>query len=385
MLASIAYRLAHRVGQRTIVLVIPVLFILGAAVVYPASAQRPAPAASGDARVRKSVTALTPSERKDFVDAVLALKRTRSPYDASLSYYNQFARWHKDRYICHPAGHTDAATMPMVHAGPMFLPWHREFIRRFEDALHDVSGKPVTVPYWDWTDPQSVDPDNPRSVFRDDFMGGSGNPEEQYAVTTGPFRKGVWTLSVHPEGAFWAPSTTTYLTRNLGSARTLPTQADVEAAFAADEYDIPPFSLASDRRRSFRNALEGEFGSNAMACGADGWMGPAPVQGPSGGGSRFTLHNMIHGWVGGVISSGDPRTAMRGTMILSTSPNDPLFFLHHANVDRLWAAWQAAHPGKTYEPKSGHAGNNADSPMTPFGGVTPKAVEDIVALAYRYE
>jgi tyrosinase len=35
------------------------------------------------------------------------------------------------------------------------------------------------------------------------------------------------------------------------------------------------------------------------------------------------------------------------------SPNDPIFFLHHANVDRLWARWQtqrlAAVPGSTPE------------------------------------
>ncbi|MEZ5289441.1 MAG: tyrosinase family protein [Vicinamibacterales bacterium] len=28
-----------------------------------------------------------------------------------------------------------------------------------------------------------------------------------------------------------------------------------------------------------------------------------------------------------------------------TAAYDPIFFLHHANVDRLWASWQAAHPG----------------------------------------
>jgi tyrosinase len=311
-----------------------------------------------------------------------------SPHDASLSYYDQFVRWHKDRYVCGPGTH-DMAAMPMVHAGSMFLPWHRELIRRFEGALHAVSGKPIAVPYWDWTDPESVNPDNPRSVFRDDFMGGSGTPEQQYAVTTGPFQKGAWTLIVHPEGAFWAPSKTTYLTRNLGSVRALPTKADVEAAFTADEYDIAPFNLHSDRRRSFRNALEGEFASSTMACGADGWMGPVPIPPSSEGmpvrSSRFTLHNLVHPWVAGVISSGDPRTAMRGTMILSTSPNDPVFFLHHANVDRLWAEWQAAHPGKTYEPKTGSPGNNADSPMLPFGATAPQHVEAINALGYRYQ
>ena len=31
-------------------------------------------------------------------------------------------------------------------------------------------------------------------------------------------------------------------------------------------------------------------------------------------------------------------------MVRRGSPNDPLFFMHHANVDRIWCQWQAAHP-----------------------------------------
>jgi hypothetical protein len=27
-------------------------------------------------------------------------------------------------------------------------------------------------------------------------------------------------------------------------------------------------------------------------------------------------------------------------MAVMTSPDDPLFFLHHTNVDRMWAIWQ---------------------------------------------
>jgi tyrosinase len=363
------------------------ILALAAASAQMASAQRPSHATTNnDTRIRKSVTALTASERKDFVDAVLALKRARSPYNSSLSYYDQFVQWHKDRYLCNPAAHGDGSTMQMVHAAPMFLPWHRELLRRFEDALREVSGKPITVPYWDWTDPESVNPDNPHSVFRDDFMGGSGSPSEEYAVTTGPFRKGEWTLNVHPEGAFWAPSKTVYLTRHLDNASTLPTKADVDSAFAADEYDVPPFNVTSDRHRSFRNALEGERPANTMACSADGWIGASAGDlGTLGTSNRFTLHNMVHKWVGGTISQGDARPARRGTMILPTSPNDPVFFLNHANVDRLWSEWQARHPGRTYEPKTGHNGNTADSPMVPFGPVTPQAVENIAALRYRYE
>ena len=109
-------------------------------------------------------------------------------------------------------------------------------------------------------------------------------------MTIGPFRKDAWTLNVDPEGAFWARSKTPYLTRNLGSALALPAKADVDAALAAGEYHVPPFNLASDRRLSFRNAVEGEFASSVMTCGTDGWMGPAPSAAGYAGRVR-SVHN----------------------------------------------------------------------------------------------
>lgn len=44
-------------------------------------------------------------------------------------------------------------------------------------------------------------------------------------------------------------------------------------------------------------------------------------------------HNRGHGWIG-------------GHMNLMSSPRDPAFWFHHAQVDRLWAQWQEAHPGQ---------------------------------------
>src|SRR6267378_2401282 len=41
-----------------------------------------------------------------------------------------------------------------------------------------------------------------------------------------------------------------------------------------------------------------------------------------------------HGWV---------HNAVGGTMGSSRSPADPLFWLHHAMVDRLWSIWATAH------------------------------------------
>lgn len=47
----------------------------------------------------------------------------------------------------------------------------------------------------------------------------------------------------------------------------------------------------------------------------------------------FGLHNRGHNWVGG-----DMETA--------NSPNDILFWMHHAALDRIWARWQEKNPGK---------------------------------------
>lgn len=46
--------------------------------------------------------------------------------------------------------------------------------------------------------------------------------------------------------------------------------------------------------------------------------------------SSLPAHNHVHVWVGGVMNS-------------EWSPADPIFWLHHCEVDRLWAAWQVTH------------------------------------------
>lgn len=53
------------------------------------------------------------------------------------------------------------------------------------------------------------------------------------------------------------------------------------------------------------------------------WLRVPSVQGPL----EATPHNGVHNWIGG-----DMRDTTR-------SPRDPIFFLHHANVDRVWQSW----------------------------------------------
>jgi hypothetical protein len=77
-----------------------------------------------------------------------------------------------------------------------------------------------------------------------------------------------------------------------------------------------------------------------------------------------------------------------GSMFRSTSsPNDPIFFLHHCNIDRLWTEWQQQHPTDGYVPNiGGPQGHNIDDPMEPWKGpATPASVINHRSLGYMYD
>jgi tyrosinase len=334
-------------------------------------------------RVRKDVKSLTPQQRRDYVDAVLKLKSVPSPFDKSLSYYDQFVAWHVGLYSCDPQDPLLRSIM-RAHGGPMFGPWHRRYLLLFEDALRAVSGKEITVPYWDWTDPDST-----RAVFTDGFMGGDGDPTDDFAVKSGPFRKDQWKLMVNPPGMQWSPSATTYLTRHFGSfLPSLPMPAELESALSGPQYDTPPFDTTSDSSLSFRNNWEGfrapfVAGGTGYVCGSDGIVAANPNV---DGGHN---HNAAHAWVGGIRGVTPEGAPLFGTMVLPSSPNDPTFFLLHSNIDRIWARWQGIHGTGSYQPTAGSPGNNVDDPMHPFDEIgitatTPETVADIRQLGYRY-
>jgi tyrosinase len=231
-----------------------------------------------------------------------------------------------------------AANVASAHRGPAFCPWHREFLRLLELDLNAVDPT-VTLPYWDW----SVDDQPNVSLWAVDLMGGNGRAQDSQ-VLDGPFAfaGGRWPMPV---------GSPNFLQRSFQRAiPTLPTADDVAATLALTPFDAAPWN--QDSATGFRNALEG-------------WV---PFDGLP------HMHNRVHVWVG-------------GSMLPMTSPNDPVFFLHHANVDRLWAQWQAAHPDQSYLPVSGAApGHNLDDPMQPWGGTTtPHSVLDHQDLGYMYD
>ena len=76
-------------------------------------------------------------------------------------------------------------------------------------------------------------------------------------------------------------------------------------------------------------------------------------------------------------------------MLPSSSPNDPVFYLNHCNVDRLWEAWLTQH-GRSYAPPQrapfalrGHRINDQmDSLISP--PMRPTEVLDMTSI-YTYD
>ncbi|KAI9370619.1 common central domain of tyrosinase-domain-containing protein [Aspergillus egyptiacus] len=53
------------------------------------------------------------------------------------------------------------------------------------------------------------------------------------------------------------------------------------------------------------------------------------------------IHNNVHGWVGGDFNGHMSQ--------IPVATFDPLFWLHHCNIDRIFALWQALNPEKWFE------------------------------------
>jgi Common central domain of tyrosinase len=228
--------------------------------------------------------------------------------------------------------------------------------------LQRISGDPnLGLPYWDWR----IDNSPTSSIWANNFMGGNGKESDNWAVTDGPFRRGQWELHVRE-----SVDEPTYLRRQFGSdpdANSLPTGDNVRAALDATPFDVAPWNENS--ASGFRNRAEGYI---------------PPQYNPE----RYIprMHNRVHAWVG-------------GSMIPITSPNDPVFFLHHCFMDKLWADWQVLElqqggpiDHSLYLPSHGaRPGHNLDDKMSPWNKVdwVYQSPSDVLfnhgQLGYRYD
>jgi tyrosinase len=283
--------------------------------------------------VRKNAADLTQTEINKFINAITTLKNTieTTANGIKISIYDQFVATHfATRDAQGRPGPDGRSLVNPAHGGSAFLPWHRTLLSEFEEALQSVDPT-VTIPYWDWTDADATF----NTIFTDNFMGPDGTGGRSGTeVMTGHFSlANGWTLRRDLTGGRWTGlnSTPVALTRDFGArVSTLGTVAQVDNTLAATTYT------------TFRSQLEAGTG----------------------------MHNMTHAWVGGIMNN------------VAGSPNDPMFWLLHANVDRIWAEWQLNnHWGTSFYPASGQRyGHNLNDPMFPWDNGVIQIAADLQDL-----
>lgn len=284
-------------------------------------------------------TGVTPAQLNQ-TEIVLRAPRARvlgpqAELETPLSWWDLLAWWH------FAAMSWPAEVGNRAHRGSIFLPWHRQYLRRLEEAIQIVTGKDgFALPYWDWALDGTLNGNAPLSSPIWSIFGDPRGPVRSGRV--GQLR--VRLLNSSRDGLLYAgPPRPIWRDAGRG-APGLPTQDDETWTLADGLYDGPPWNEGAD---SFRNKLEGFQDPREAAPRPGPWM-----------------HNRVHVWVGGEMAPG-------------TSPNDPLFWLNHCNVDRVWEGWMARR-GRTYLPPSnqGPAGQRANDPL--FSIVWPSLRADEV-------
>ncbi|TID18549.1 Guanine nucleotide-binding protein alpha-2 subunit [Venturia nashicola] len=233
------------------------------------------------------------SQKAAYISAVKCLMQQPSYFHENTSFYDDFIFAHSQ------VGH-------VAHYAAAFLPWHRMYVHVYEKALRTHCGYEGTWPYWDWTLDSK---DLFASPVWDPIhgFGGNGNRNKLDAVvdglcvTEGPFANVIRAWKGQRDN--YDHAVTFYphcMTRDF--AFRTKSKEDVEWLHSLI---MPEYVNAILKRPSYDLFFE-SFENGA--------------------------HNSI------------PQL-IRGDWLTFTAPNDPLFFLHHTQVDRLWWLWQMQDPG----------------------------------------
>jgi hypothetical protein len=217
------------------------------------------------------------------------------------------------------------------HQTWFFLPWHRLYILWFERIVQAlVERQPDApddwaLPYWDWQTDRAMP-----SAFRETDLPASagGGPNPLYNEERDP--------DVN-RGAALVPAI-------VGSTR-----ADASFAFSGGS-------------------------ASGFGFGGGDTGGPSHFDGNQTGLIEAQPHNNVH------------RT-IAGTMGTALSPLDPIFWLHHAQVDRLWVRWLQTGGGRA-NPTATNWLSQPYKFFDPAGNEVTQTPQDALStaeLGYRYE
>ncbi|KAF2722531.1 Di-copper centre-containing protein [Polychaeton citri CBS 116435] len=282
------------------------------------------------------------------------------------------------------------------HDSVLFPGWHRAYLALFEQTFIGIvnsiansypdssrpamqgAAKTMRFPYWDWAaHPPSGLPTFPNVITQKTVT--VNGPTGSKTFTNPLFR-----YDFHDQSQmYYSPFTTWSVTYRYPDSNNYGALSQTQKA--VDAFANVRSTLQSQIFGLLTNCKDYKLFSNDASGSSDAC--PISLEG---------IHNTIHNTAGGPSSS----TVSAGHMTyLATSAFDPVFWLHHMNVDRYFALWQGINPtvygasqsapGKTWTVAQGST-QNADSPLTPFhkdtscNFWTTKQVRNTNTFGYTY-
>ncbi|KAF1998609.1 Di-copper centre-containing protein [Amniculicola lignicola CBS 123094] len=264
--------------------------------------------------IRKEFGDMTKEERVDYTRAVKCLlnKPSKLPagkYPGAKSRYDDFVVVHMNM-------------TPSVHATANFMHWHRYYIWAYETALKTECDYKYYQPYWNWGKYADL-PTSP--IFNGDeySMGGNG----EYVAHKGT-SIGMTTIPAGPGGGCVRTGPFANLTIHLG-----PLMSTMDPALKIPSNPNP--QGYGDNPRCLRRDVNNFFVKNALLATT---LASHITSNAAIGKFQDTLQtdtaqrSSIHG-SGHFSIWGDPG----GDVYVS--PAEPVFWLHHGQLDRHWWMW----------------------------------------------
>ncbi|KAF6257358.1 common central domain of tyrosinase-domain-containing protein [Scenedesmus sp. NREL 46B-D3] len=236
------------------------------------------------------------------------------------------------------------------HYSPAFGPWHRPYALAFEQGLRRAGAAAVArltnttlrheysrllpalrLPYWDWTAP-SV----PAILIADSVT--IIDPAGQPLAVYNPFRE-----------------------------YTFPAKLGDRGAIGSRDVDWPAAVARASRSRATQ--MVAFVASQDWNCTYMPWVGSSQ-QSNGCAGNLEQMHNIIHETIGGLTGE---------MAILKYGGFDPLFWLHHAMIDRALWLYQANKGGWQVNANGDFSGY-----FSPFRNITGN-YESLQATAYTYK
>ncbi|MET4729482.1 tyrosinase [Lysobacter enzymogenes] len=288
------------------------------------------------------------------------------------------------------------------HGNWWFYVWHRGYIGYFEKIVRELSGDPeFALPYWDWT----RHPELPAGMFD----GVLSPTDRAYAPFTVNLK--LFTDYIKPTMAGYFERLDDDQRAQLklrGYTTFEEAWCDVNGYYAAKQTGLTGnqafavtcaarYPSKSNARLDWRSQfavsrlvvgaglMPTHFQAESMAQSFTSPVAPSHLVQPASG-QKFSIlegypHNKVHNYIGGVHAI-DP--GPYGNMTNFLSPVDPIFFLHHANMDRLWDVWtrkQLAH-GRPILPEGDQAKAFMDEPFLFYVDADGKPVGPSTAGQY---